>query len=72
MASRLSEIPEWNVLLLEAGGEPGDFQKVLGLYPYTIYSKLNWGYNTTRQKNACLGNYFFLLLYFLFYNITLD
>lgn len=55
VANRLSEIKKWKVLLLEAGGEPVDFLKIVGLYPYTMYSKFNWGYNTTRQKNACLG-----------------
>ncbi|XP_030762861.1 glucose dehydrogenase [FAD, quinone]-like isoform X2 [Sitophilus oryzae] len=55
LANRLSEILEWNVLLLEAGGSPDDFTKILGLSAYTYYSTRSWGYNVTSQKHACLA-----------------
>ncbi|KAL1501860.1 hypothetical protein ABEB36_007106 [Hypothenemus hampei] len=55
IANRLSEIGNWTVLLLEAGGHADDFSKILGLSSYLSYSDFNWGYNSTEQQNACLG-----------------
>ncbi|XP_076268813.1 glucose dehydrogenase [FAD, quinone]-like [Rhynchophorus ferrugineus] len=55
VANRLSEVSDWNILLVEAGGSENDFSKIPGLVTYTFYSTKNWGYNTTAQKNACLG-----------------
>nr|CAD7260191.1 unnamed protein product [Timema shepardi] len=34
MASRLSEVPDWNVLLIEAGGDPNMQSEIPLLYPY--------------------------------------
>lgn len=63
MATRLSEISNWKVLLLEAGGDENDFSKIPALFQYTQFSKLNWGYYTTPQKNACkVGKTNFFLL----------
>ncbi|XP_060517251.1 glucose dehydrogenase [FAD, quinone]-like [Cylas formicarius] len=55
LANRLSEVPNNHVLLLEAGGEQTEFTDILGLSPNLYFSDMNWGYNTTRQENACLG-----------------
>lgn len=55
MANRLSEIKEWKVLLLEAGGPETNFSIIPGMYDYLQKSRMNWNFNTTRQKNACLG-----------------
>ncbi|XP_030761999.1 LOW QUALITY PROTEIN: glucose dehydrogenase [FAD, quinone]-like [Sitophilus oryzae] len=55
VANRLSEIRGWKILLLDAGGEDNDFNKILGLYGYELFSPKTWGYNTTFQKNGCLG-----------------
>ncbi|XP_066248950.1 glucose dehydrogenase [FAD, quinone]-like [Euwallacea similis] len=55
LANRLTE-NHFTVLVIEAGGEDPDVSAVLGLGPYMILSKWNWGYNTTTQSNACLAS----------------
>jgi choline dehydrogenase-like flavoprotein len=55
LATRLSEVPDWSVLLLEAGGEEDDFNAIPGMFPYLQFSEMNWGYFTTPQTNCCLG-----------------
>ncbi|XP_055609443.1 glucose dehydrogenase [FAD, quinone]-like [Uranotaenia lowii] len=55
MANRLSENPDWNVLLLEAGKEENLVVNVpltAGLTTATGYS---WGYRSEPMKNACKG-----------------
>ncbi|KAH1018844.1 hypothetical protein HUJ05_006535 [Dendroctonus ponderosae] len=53
MANRLSEIPEWKVLLLEAGGHETEISDVPILSLYLHKSKLDWGYKTEPQPTAC-------------------
>ncbi|KAL1509338.1 hypothetical protein ABEB36_004094 [Hypothenemus hampei] len=55
IANRLTEIADWKVLLLEAGGSDADFNLLLSTYLPAAVSNISWGYNTTTQKNACLG-----------------
>ncbi|KAG5872358.1 hypothetical protein JTB14_008009 [Gonioctena quinquepunctata] len=55
LASRLSEIHEWKVLLLEAGGEQNDFSDVPNFSNYLGNSEMNWGYHTVPQKTCCQG-----------------
>ncbi|XP_060518441.1 glucose dehydrogenase [FAD, quinone]-like [Cylas formicarius] len=55
LASRLSEINEWNVLLLEAGGDDNDFNIIPGMINYLPTSDMNWGHLTTPQDNVCQG-----------------
>lgn len=58
IASRLSEISDWNVLLLEAGTfRDEDLTGVPGLWIQDLFSKFNWGFKSVPQKNACLGEY---------------
>ena len=54
VAARLSEIPEWSVLVLEAGGEPPPEATIPGMAPFmTLEGHENdWKYTTTRQKYA--------------------
>nr|CAD7415632.1 unnamed protein product [Timema poppensis] len=55
VASRLSEILDWNVLLIEAGGDPTIESEIPLLYPYLQKSEIDWQYKTEPQSGACLG-----------------
>ncbi|KAI4501931.1 hypothetical protein M0802_002613 [Mischocyttarus mexicanus] len=53
IANRLTENPEWNVLLLEAGGHETEITDVPILSIYLHKSKLDWKYRTQPQDSAC-------------------
>ncbi|KAG5897963.1 hypothetical protein JTB14_013537 [Gonioctena quinquepunctata] len=56
LANRLSEVKNWNILLLEAGTWGNDFTDI-PVYGSTVKSsKYNWGYRSIPQKTACLGD----------------
>ncbi|XP_076181308.1 glucose dehydrogenase [FAD, quinone] [Ptiloglossa arizonensis] len=55
VASRLSEIENWNVLLLEAGGDETEISDVPLLAGYLQLSQLDWQYKTEPQEGACLA-----------------
>ncbi|XP_065350182.1 glucose dehydrogenase [FAD, quinone] [Cloeon dipterum] len=55
VANRLSEINDWQVLLLEAGGDETEISDVPVLAAYLQLSQLDWKYKTEPQPNACLG-----------------
>lgn len=55
VANRLSEIENWNVLLLEAGGDETEISDVPLLAGYLQLSQLDWQYKTESQIGACLG-----------------
>ena len=56
MANRLSENPNWNVLLLEAGGDETEISDVPALAAYLQLGNLDWKYKTEPQPGrACLG-----------------
>ncbi|XP_063622405.1 ecdysone oxidase-like, partial [Cydia splendana] len=46
IASRLSEVTDWNVLLIEAGQNPPDFSVVAGLSAYLARTKYDWNYES--------------------------
>ncbi|XP_018027292.2 glucose dehydrogenase [FAD, quinone]-like [Hyalella azteca] len=54
LAARLSEVRSWQVLLLEAGGQPPAASKIPGfsIYSYSRKSIYNYYFMTTSQKNA--------------------
>ncbi|XP_024935915.1 glucose dehydrogenase [FAD, quinone] [Cephus cinctus] len=56
VASRLSEVPEWNVLLLEAGPDEPPGAEVPSMVASFLGSKIDWNHTTTGEKNACLSN----------------
>ena len=56
VASRLSEIPEWKVLLLEAGGDEPPGTQVPSMVINYHGSELDWQYKTEPEAGACLGN----------------
>lgn len=57
LANRLSENPNWNILLLEAGIETesiiSDIPLICGFMEFSVY---NWGYKTEPQEGFCRGN----------------
>nr|XP_013189587.1 unnamed protein product [Amyelois transitella] len=55
VASRLSEIGHWKVLLLEAGGHETEISDVPLLAGYLQLSKLDWKYKTEPSGTSCLA-----------------
>lgn len=55
VANRLTEIPQWQVLLLEAGPDENEISDVPSLSAYLQLSKLDWQYKTEPTGRACLG-----------------
>ncbi|XP_966539.1 glucose dehydrogenase [FAD, quinone] [Tribolium castaneum] len=55
IANRLTEVEDWNVLVLEAGGYGNDFSDIPDMYWPIEFTDFNWGYNSTPQRTACLG-----------------
>ncbi|XP_017780006.1 PREDICTED: glucose dehydrogenase [FAD, quinone]-like [Nicrophorus vespilloides] len=55
IANRLSEVKEWNVLLLEAGTDPTSTVEVPTFFDRLKMSEEDWKFSTTKEKNACLG-----------------
>ena len=55
LANRLTEMEDWTVLLLEAGGDEMEISDVPVLAAYLQLSKLDWKYKTEPQGTACLG-----------------
>jgi choline dehydrogenase-like flavoprotein len=57
VASRLSEIPDWKVLLLEAGGDENEVSDVPALTGYMQLSEFDWMYKTAPPTNSayCLA-----------------
>ncbi|XP_072159623.1 glucose dehydrogenase [FAD, quinone] isoform X2 [Bemisia tabaci] len=53
VANRLTEVPEWNTLLLEAGGHETELTDVPVLSLYLHGSKFDWKYKTQPQSTAC-------------------
>lgn len=55
LANRLTEVENWNVLLLEAGGDETEISDVPLMAGFLQLSKLDWKYKTEPQGQACLG-----------------
>jgi len=53
IANRLTEMKNWNVLLLEAGGDEPEIADVPILSIYLHRSELDWKYRTQPQDSAC-------------------
>ncbi|XP_071448679.1 glucose dehydrogenase [FAD, quinone]-like [Hetaerina americana] len=53
LANRLSEVPHWNVLLLEAGGEEPLVVEVPALSPLLMGSSIDWRYRTEPEHTNC-------------------
>lgn len=55
LANRLSEDPHLSVLLLEAGGNENLLSDIPIAYQLLQKTKLDWNYQTERQRDACFG-----------------
>lgn len=55
VANRLSEQPEWRVLLLEAGGDPLITDEIPALFGSTFKTQVDWQYLTEPEPTNCLG-----------------
>lgn len=53
IANRLSEEANWNILLLEAGGDETISSQIPALAANLQLTKKDWQYKTTPQDNAC-------------------
>ncbi|XP_033213785.1 glucose dehydrogenase [FAD, quinone]-like [Belonocnema kinseyi] len=54
VANRLSEISEWNVLLLEAGREEPEAADIPGFVVDIEKTDIDWNYKTQPEPSACL------------------
>ncbi|XP_028139337.1 glucose dehydrogenase [FAD, quinone]-like [Diabrotica virgifera virgifera] len=55
LATRLSEVHDWKILVLEAGFVETPISQVPNMYQYLQTTPYEWGYTTTEQKHSCLG-----------------
>ncbi|XP_055316779.1 glucose dehydrogenase [FAD, quinone] [Sitodiplosis mosellana] len=55
VANRLTEVENWNVLLLEAGGDETEVSDVPLMAGFLQLSPLDWKYKTEPQGTACLA-----------------
>jgi choline dehydrogenase len=55
VANRLTENPNWNVLLIEAGTVETLIEQIPLFAPYEFLTRYNWGYLAERQPYSCLG-----------------
>ena len=55
MANRLTEITNWNVLLLEAGDDETIFTDIPATVQNLQLTKIDWQYKTVPQSGACLA-----------------
>lgn len=53
LANRLSEVYDWKILLLEAGGEEGFLSDIPLIAPILQITDYNWGYKTEVGKTYC-------------------
>ncbi|CAG9836446.1 unnamed protein product [Diabrotica balteata] len=55
LANRLSEIPSWKILLIEAGDQGNTVTDIPAMLVYSINSPFNWGYKSIPQSQCCQG-----------------
>lgn len=55
VANRLSEVPDWKVLVLEAGKDGSIYTDIPAIVSYLQFTDYNWGYKMEREEGICLG-----------------
>lgn len=55
LANRLTENPNWTVLLIEAGKVEGIFNQIPLLTSSLQQTEYSWNYRSEPQENACFG-----------------
>lgn len=55
LAHRLTEVEDWNVLLVEAGEDPAPISDVPSLFVLMFGREQDYGYEVEPQENCCLG-----------------
>ncbi|XP_059474604.1 glucose dehydrogenase [FAD, quinone]-like [Neocloeon triangulifer] len=55
LASRLTEVAKWNVLLIEAGGDEPPKSQVPGFIDALMDSEIDWSLRSVPQETCCLG-----------------
>ncbi|XP_066591994.1 glucose dehydrogenase [FAD, quinone]-like [Prorops nasuta] len=55
VASRLSDVAQWKVLLLEAGPDEPPGADVPSMVAMFLGSEIDWQYRTVNERNACLS-----------------
>ncbi|XP_071858526.1 glucose dehydrogenase [FAD, quinone]-like [Bombus fervidus] len=55
VASRLSEMEDWNVLLLEAGGDGSAVYDIPSFASILLQTKIDWQYTTEPNNSYCLA-----------------
>ncbi|XP_028035843.1 glucose dehydrogenase [FAD, quinone]-like [Bombyx mandarina] len=53
IANRLTEVPQWKVLLIEAGGNENFFSDVPIFASFLSMTPMNWGYTSEPEPRAC-------------------
>ncbi|XP_069698986.1 glucose dehydrogenase [FAD, quinone]-like [Periplaneta americana] len=56
LANRLTEVPEWKVLLIEAGGEENFVMDIPIVANFLQFTTANWKYKTVPSNTSCLGH----------------
>ncbi|CAH1107826.1 unnamed protein product [Psylliodes chrysocephalus] len=55
LANRLTEIPEWNVMLLEVGDEANALTDIPYMAEFFQFTDYSWGYTAEQQNTSCGG-----------------
>ncbi|KAK4882362.1 hypothetical protein RN001_005681 [Aquatica leii] len=55
LANRLSENPNWKILVLEAGIEENYFTDIPLLAPFQSFTRFNWNFESEKSNKSCLS-----------------
>ncbi|XP_017883554.1 glucose dehydrogenase [FAD, quinone]-like isoform X2 [Ceratina calcarata] len=56
VASRLSDLPEWKVLVLEAGPDEPPGADIPSMVAMFLGTEIDWQFRTSNEQNACLSS----------------